>query len=341
GRLLAGTIDTWIIWKLSGGRSHVTDSSNASRTMLFNIHTRSWDKSLCKIFGVPVGILPKVVPSSAPSASLDKALFGVSVPIAGVIGDQQGAAFAQGCFKAGVVKNTYGTGLFAVESTGPRPRFSKNLLTTVAWSLGDLKNTDYAVEGSVFIAGAAIQWLRDGLRIIDSARETPALALSVPSNEGVYFVPALVGLGAPYWDAHARGTIVGITRGTTRAHLVRAALESIAYQTRDILEVMKKDTRHTFKILRVDGGASANDFLMQFQADILGIPVERPKILETTALGAAALAGLAVGFWKNQEDFGRYRRVDKIFKPRMKRKAADDLYIKWKDAVGRSRNWSE
>jgi glycerol kinase len=341
GRLLAGTIDTWIIWKLSGGRAHVTDSSNASRTMLFNIHTKSWDPLLCKLFGVPIEILPEVVPSSARSATLDKALFGVSVPIAGIVGDQQGAAFAQGCFKGGVVKNTYGTGLFAVESTGPKPRFSKNLLTTVAWSLGDLKKTDYAVEGSVFIGGAAVQWLRDGIRIIGNARETTALALSVPSNEGVYFVPALVGLGAPYWDAHARGTIVGITRGTTRAHFVRAALESIAYQTRDILEVMKKDTRHPLKVLRVDGGASANDFLMQFQADILGIPVERPRILETTALGAAALAGLAVGFWKDQEDFGRHRRVDKIFKPRMDRKTADKLFSKWKDAVERSRNWSE
>ena len=339
GELLCGTIDSWIIWKLSGGKSHVTDSSNASRTMLFNLKTKRWDASLCKLFQVPQNILPQVVPSSGICGQLDAALFGKSIPIAGVVGDQQAASFAQGCFKAGTIKNTYGTGLFMLESTGTTPKFSKNLLTTVAWSLGDLKHTEYAVEGSVFIGGAAIQWLRDGLKIIPSAKEAKKMAESLSSNEGVYFVPALVGLGAPYWDPNARGTFLGITRGTKREHFVRAALEAIAYQTRDVLEVMKKDTGRVFKSLRVDGGASANDFLMQFQADILGIPVERPRVRETTALGAAGLAGIAVGFWKNPEEFNRLRAVDKTFYPDPKFKGREALYVGWKEAVKRSRNW--
>lgn len=354
GEALAGTIDSWIVWNLSGGRAHVTDTSNASRTMLFNLKTLSWDDSLCRLFRVPKKILPKIVPSSAVVARTDKKLFGREIPIAGIIGDQQAASFAQGCFEPGIIKNTYGTGLFMLESTGRKPRFSKNLLSTVAWSLGSLKNTAYAVEGSVFIGGAAIQWLRDGLKLFSSASESAKLAQKVPSNEGVYFVPALVGLGAPYWDPKARGAFFGITRGTTRAHFVRAALESIAYQSRELLEVMnpahqsqkealmggvKKGVRRRFKVLRVDGGASANDFLMQFQADILGIPVERPVILETTALGAAGLAGIAVGFWRNRAAFDRLRRVQKVFRPRSLGRQGEMLYSRWKEAVRRSLDW--
>lgn len=340
GALLAGTIDTWVLWKLTGGRLHGTDASNASRTMLFNIHTRSWDPSLCGIFKVPMSILPTVFPSSGFVGAVDKNLFGAEIPVAGIVGDQQGASFAQGCFKPGVIKNTYGTGLFMLENTGKKPRFSKNLLTTIAWSIGDLKHTEYAVEGSVFIGGAAIQWLRDGLKIISSAKETARLAETLKSNDGVYFVPALVGLGAPYWDPHARGMIIGITRGTKRAHLVRAALESITYQTRDILEVMKKDTHQAFKVLRVDGGASANNFLMQLQADVLGIPVERPKVLETTALGAAGLAGIAVGIWKNRDEFNKLRRIDRVFKPHAGFRDKDKLYAQWLRAVERARHWA-
>ena len=340
GKILCGTMDSWIIWKLSGGKSHVTDTSNASRTMLFNLHTKKWDAGLCRIFRVPQNILPKIVPSSGISAELDVKLFSKSIPIAGVVGDQQAASFAQGCFEKGIIKNTYGTGLFMLESTGKSPRFSKNLLTTVAWSLGDLKHTEYAVEGSVFIGGAAIQWLRDGLKIISKAGDAQKMAQSLVSNEGVYFVPALVGLGAPYWDPHARGTFLGITRGTKREHFVRATLEAIAYQTRDILEVMKKDTRRHFRSLRVDGGASANDFLMQFQADILGIPVERPRIRETTALGAAGLAGIAVGFWKSAGEFSRLRSVEKIFHPNPGFKNREKLYAAWQEAVKRARNWA-
>ncbi len=339
GKLLAGTIDSWIIWKLTGGVHHVTDTSNASRTMLFNIHTKTWDKELGHIFKVPPGILPRVIPSSAELGSTDKKWFGRNIPITGVVGDQQAAAFAQGCFGPGVVKNTYGTGLFLLENTGNKPRFSKNLLTTVAWSIGSLERTEYAVEGSVFIGGAAVQWLRDGLGIIKNAAETSKSARGLSSNGGVYFVPALVGLGAPYWDPHARGMIIGITRGTRREHLIRAALEASAYQTRDILEVMRRDTGHSFKKLCVDGGVSANDFLMQFQADILGIPVERPKILETTALGAAGLAGVAVGFWKNRDEFHALRKIQHVFYPDKASKNADLLYSKWKEAVRRSRVW--
>lgn len=336
GELLAGTIDSWIVWSLSGGQFHVTDTSNASRTMLFNIKTLQWDDKLCKIFNIPKKILPVVVPSSACVAYTDQKIFGTEVSISGIVGDQQAAAFAQGCFEPGIIKNTYGTGLFMLENTGRTPQFSKNLLTTVAWSLSEIKNTEYAVEGSVFIGGAAIQWLRDGLKIIDRADQTEKLAKELVSNEGVYFVPALVGLGAPYWDPNARGTITGITRGTTRAHLVRAAIEAIAYQTRDILEVMKKDTKKDFKLLRVDGGATKNDLLMQFQADILGIPVERPVVLETTALGAAALAGLAVGFWRHRSEFDRLRRINRLFRPNKAFKGRESLYAGWKQAVERA-----
>ena len=339
GELLGGTIDTWIIWKLSGGALHVTDTSNSSPTMLFNIHTKAWDEGLCRIFRVPRRVLPAVVPSSGVVGRMDKRIFGEALPISAIVGDQQAAAFAQGCFGPGIVKNTYGTGLFMLENIGKTPRFSKDLLTTIAWSLGDLKKTEYAIEGSVFVGGAAIQWLRDGLGLFKNARETRKIAESVSSNQHVYFVPALVGLGAPYWDPHARGLILGITRGTTRAHLVRAALEANAYQTRDILEVMRKQSSRPFQALRVDGGASANDFLMQFQADLLRIPVERPKVLETTALGAAGLAGIGIGFWKNKEAFNRLRRVEKIFKPRGNALTGNRFYAEWKEAVSRSRCW--
>jgi glycerol kinase len=339
GRLAAGTIDSWILWKLSGGRTHATDTTNASRTLLFDLKTLDWDEDLCRTFGVPRQILPKILPSSGDLSETDPRLFGIPVPVCGIAGDQQAASFAQGCFKDGIVKNTYGTGLFAVETTGTVPRFSKNLLTTVAWSLGSKSRTEYAVEGSVFIGGAAIQWLRDGLGLIKKSSDVEALAQSVASTDGVYFVPALSGLGAPYWDASARGLIVGLTRGTTGAHIARATLEAIAYQTRDILEVMKKDTGKPFRTLRVDGGAAANNFLMQLQADVLGIPVERPKIIETTALGAAGLAGLASGVWKTKEDFADHRRVDRVFRPSAKKKS-EEAYEKWKDAVRRSMEWA-
>lgn len=353
GRVLAGTIDTWILWKLTGGRMHATDTSNASRTLLFDLHKLRWDETLCRIFGIPKNILPEVLPSSGLIGMTDAKFFGREIPITGLVGDQQAAAFAQGCFSPGIVKNTYGTGLFAVENTGSTPRFSKNLLTTVAWSIGSLKKTEYAIEGSVFIGGAAVQWLRDGLGILKKSSDVEKLAALAPSNDGVYFVPALSGLGAPYWDPAARGLLIGLTRGTTRSHIARAALEAIGYQTCDILEVMtppsvsrsktgggvKKDRHTHFKVLRVDGGASANDLLMQFQADILGIPVERPKVLETTALGAAGLAGIATGFWKSKEDFNRARKIDKIFNPR-KLRDRGELAMKWKEAVRRCRLWA-
>ncbi|GEM_PF-9233 len=339
GELLAGTIDTWIAWKLSAGALHVTDASNASRTLLYDIRSLSWDPWLCGVFGVPEAILPRVVPTSGFAGAVDKDLFRGELPIASLVGDQQAASFAQGCFGPGIVKNTYGTGLFLVENTGRTPRFSKDLLTTVAWSEGTPRGTEYAVEGSVFVGGAAVQWLRDGLGIIEASRDVEPLARSVASNDGVYFVPALSGLGAPYWDPNARGLLIGLTRGTTRAHVARAALEAIAYQTRDVMEAMRRDTGHRFKRLRVDGGAAADDFLMQFQADVLGIPVERPKVLDTTALGAAGLAGLAAGFWKSRAEFDRGRRVERTFKPRAGR-GADALYARWKRAVERSRGWA-
>ena len=339
GRILAGTIDTWILWKLTGGSRHATDTSNASRTLLFDIHKLRWDETLCRIFRVPKNILPEVVPSSGPVGGVDPKLFGREIPVTALVGDQQAAAFAQGCFSPGIVKNTYGTGLFAVENTGRKPRFSKNLLTTVAWSIGNLKNTEYALEGSVFIGGAAIQWLRDGLGILKKSSDVEKLAASASSNEGVYFVPALSGLGAPYWDPAARGLLIGLTRGTTRAHIARATLEAIAYQTCDILELMNKEARAPLRELRVDGGASVNDLLMQFQADLLGIPVERPRVLETTALGAAGLAGLATGFWKNKEDFNRSRKIDRMFRPR-KLRGRGELMMKWKEAVRRCQGWA-
>ncbi|HNJ40328.1 MAG TPA: glycerol kinase GlpK, partial [Acidobacteriota bacterium] len=300
GDLAFGTVDTWLIWNLTGGRVHATDVSNASRTMLFNIHTAQWDDELLKLFNIPRSLLPAVVPSSLVIGESDPQLFGGGIPISGVAGDQQAALFGQICTSPGLAKNTYGTGCFMLMNTGTQAVTSNHsLLTTVAWKLGESGELNYALEGSVFIAGAVMQWLRDGLQIIGNAAESDAVAQTVADTGGVYFVPAFVGLGAPYWDQQARGTITGLTRGTTRAHLVRAGLESIAYQTRDVLEAMSADAGISFAQLRVDGGAASNDFLMQFQADMLNVPVIRPKSTETTAAGAAYLAGLAVAYWSD------------------------------------------
>jgi glycerol kinase len=331
GKILAGTIDTWLLWNLSEGRVHATDVSNASRTMLLNLNSLRWDEKLARIFRVPLHILPEIKPTSSIYGSTRKEVSIRRIPICSLVGDQQSALFAQGCIKPGLVKNTYGTGLFLMMNTGQRRHFSKNLLTTVAWQLG--KEVNFAIEGSVFIGGAAVQWLRDGLKVIRAAKETEKLAKSITSNEGVYFVPALVGLGAPYWNPEARGLITGITRGTTEAHLARAALEAICYQTRDVAECIRGELKIKLKSIRADGGACANNFLMQFQADILGCDVERPKVIETTALGAAGMAGLATGFWKNPEDFISRRKIDRIFKPRMNRKLRESYYHGWKKAV--------
>ena len=333
-----GTVDSWIVWKLTGGRVYATDVSNASRTMLFNLRERRWDDKLLKHFGVPREALPEVRPSSGNFGILDPGLFGFSAPVSGVIGDQQGAMFAQGCYEPGIVKNTYGTGLFLMMNTGKAPRVSNHLLSTIAWQIGD--RTDYALEGSVFVGGAAVQWLRDQLQIVTASAETEALAAGLSSNDGVYFVPALTGLGAPYWDAAARGTIIGLTRATTRAHLARAALEAIAYQTRDLVDTICAETGAPLRKLQVDGGACANNFLMQFQADILGVPVERPAVIETTALGAAGLAGLHAKVWSDPSDFMGHRQVERVFEPAMSAAVRDRLCAKWKDAVARTRGWA-
>lgn len=334
GTLAFGTVDSWLIHKLSGGRTHVTDTSNASRTLLYNIRTNRWDRDILDRFGVPGAMLPDVRTSSEVYAETDPDLFGAPIPIAGDAGDQQAALFGQGCFKPGMMKNTYGTGCFLLMHTGAEPRASRTgLLTTVAWSQG--ATTEYALEGSVFIAGAAVQWLRDGLGIIETASETEALATSTPDTGGVYFVPAFVGLGAPYWDMQARGAITGITRGTNRAHLVRAALEAMAYQTRDVVACMERDSGIKARELRVDGGATRNDFLCQFQADVLGIPVVRPVVTETTALGAAYFAGLAVGFWKNRREIAAQWQVERRFEPRIRARERERLYDGWREAVGR------
>jgi glycerol kinase len=336
GELAFGTVDSWLIYKLSGGRAHLTDVSNASRTLLYDIRRQRWDAEILDRLRVPAAVLPGVRSSSEVYAETDPDLFGVPIPIAGDAGDQQAALFGQACFKPGMMKNTYGTGCFLLMNTGEEAKASKNgLLTTVAWRTGG--ETEYALEGSVFVAGAAVQWLRDGLGVITNAADTEAMANSVTDNHGVYFVPAFVGLGAPYWDMDARGAIVGLTRGATRAHLARAALEAMAYQTRDVVECMEKDSGIRAKELRVDGGATRNDFLCQFQADILGVPVVRPVITETTALGAAYLAGLAVGFWKNEREIAAQWQVEKRFEPRMKKGERERLYEGWKEAVARVR----
>jgi glycerol kinase len=343
GELAAGTVDTWLAWKLSGGRLHATDPSNASRTMLFNIHACAWDEDLLEIFEIPRSLLPEVKPSSGVWGETDPtAFFGARVPIAGVAGDQQSALFGQACYGEGQAKNTYGTGSFILFHTGARPVSVPKLLTTVAWKLGD-EPVEYALEGSVFITGAAIQWLRDGLGIIKAAAETEALARSLPSNEGVYFVPALAGLGAPYWDPDARGLIAGLTRGATRAHLARAALEAIAHQSCDVIDTMQSGRKSGLHLreLRADGGAVGNAFLMQFQADLLGVPVVVPKISETTALGAAYLAGLGAGIWAGRADIDARWRQAARYEPRMGEEERGRLRYEWKRAVERSRGWVE
>lgn len=338
GHLAFGTVDSWLIWKLTNGRVHVTDPSNASRTMLFNIRTGKWDDELLKLFGVPESVLPVVHSSSEIYAETQ--LLGGSIPIAGIAGDQQAALFGQVCTKPGMVKNTYGTGCFMLMNTGTKPVASKNnLLTTVAWNIGG--KTEYALEGSIFIAGAAVQWLRDELKLIRKAADSEKLALQVPDTGGVYVVPAFAGLGAPYWDSYARGTIVGITRGTTAAHIARATLEGIAFQVSDVLRAMERDSKIKLKELRVDGGASANNLLMQFQSDLLGVPVVRPVVAETTALGAAYLAGLGVGYWKNQKEIATQWQVDAKYKSTMRPKQREKQLGDWTRALERSRGWAE
>lgn len=339
GELLFGTMDTWLVWNLSGKKLHLTDVSNASRTLLFNIHTLDWDDKLLEILDIPKEILPEVMPSSHKYGETHEKLFGGPIPIAGIAGDQQAALFGQLCHSKGLAKNTYGTGCFMLMNTGEEPVVSRSgLLTTVAWSLEGKVN--YALEGSVFIAGAAIQWLRDGLKIIDESPDSEFYAMKVTASDGVYVVPAFAGLGAPYWDMYARGAIFGLTRGTSKAHVIRATLESLAYQTKDVLEAMEKDSGIQLKALRVDGGASANNLLMQFQADILGVPVERPKIIETTALGAAYLAGLATGFW-SKSDLERKWQLDEAFEPQMADSERNKLYGGWQKAVKRTMNWEQ
>ena len=338
GELAFGTVDSWLVWNLTGGKVHVTDASNASRTMLFDISKGEWDDELLGIFGVPRSMLPEVRSSSEVYGVTR--LLGTPIPIAGIAGDQQAALFGQACTKPGMAKNTYGTGCFMLMNTGTKRIASKNnLLTTIAWRIGD--RTEYALEGSIFIAGAVVQWLRDGLEFFHSAAEVEALAASVADTGGVYIVPAFAGLGAPHWDQYARGTIVGLTRGSTKAHLSRAALEAIVLQVRDVLTAMEADAGIKLKELRVDGGASANDLLMQLQADLLSVPVVPPKVAETTALGAAYLAGLAVGFWKNQADIARQWQVDKRFKPAMKPAVRTRIAKGWERALSRAKAWEE
>ncbi len=333
GDLLFGTMDTWVIWKLSGGKAHVTDYSNASRTLMYNIHELKWDDELLEMLDVPKSMLPEVRPSSEVYAhTIDYHFFGEEVPIAGAAGDQQSALFGQACFEKGMAKNTYGTGSFMLMNTGSEGIKSENgLLTTLAWGVDG--KVEYALEGSLFVTGAAVQWLRDSLKIVKKASETEELAKKLDSNDGVYVVPAFVGLGTPYWDSNVRGAVFGLTRGSGREQFSRAVLESIAYQTADVLNTMNKDSGIELKALRVDGGAVANDFLMQFQSDILNVPVERPVVQETTALGAAYLAGLAVGFWKDKEEIAKQWAIDKTFEPKMGKEERETLYHGWKTAI--------
>jgi glycerol kinase len=337
GDLAFGTIDSWLVWKLTGGAAHVTDPTNASRTLLYDIHDGTWDAELGTLFGVPAAVLPNVLPSSGEFGRTTPEVLGVPVPIAGIAGDQQAALFGQGCVEPGMAKNTYGTGCFLLLHTGTRPVMSDGgLVTTVACDASG--GRAYALEGSVFIAGAAIQWLRDGVGLLETAAESERVARGVDSTLGVYLVPAFVGLGAPYWDPDARGAFIGLTRGVSRAHLVRAALEALAYQTRDVADAMATAAGAPLKVLRADGGASANDFLMQFQADLLGVAVDRPKLVETTAAGAAFLAGLAVDFWRSQAELAGARTLGKRFKPRMRDTVREALYAGWQDAVARVRS---
>ena len=339
GELAFGTVDSWLAWKLSGGTLHVTDVSNASRTMLYNIHAGDWDDKLLALFRIPRSLLPRVLPSSHAYGESAKNIFGSAIPIAGIGGDQQAALFGQACHSPGMAKNTYGTGCFMLLNTGAEAVASRHgMLTTRCAQKGE--RAQYALEGGVFIAGAVVQWLRDGLGFIRSSADVEALAASVQDTGGVYLVPAFAGLGAPHWDAYARGTMQGLTRGTTRAHIARAALEAIAYQSAEVLHAMQKDAGIRLKELRVDGGAAANDTLMQFQADILGVPVLRPRVLETTALGAAYLAGLATGVWKNTVAIGRQWAVERRFEPAMSRAEAEERMSGWKRALKRSKDWA-
>jgi glycerol kinase len=340
GEILFGTIDTFLLWRLTAGKCHVTDVSNASRTLMFNIHTLAWDDELLKILDVPRAMLPEVRSSSELYGHSDASLLGAAVPVAGIAGDQQAALFGQACFEPGTAKNTYGTGCFMLLNTGETPVPSqKGLLTTVAWRIGD--RTTYALEGSVFIAGAAVQWLRDGLKAIAASADVEQLMHQVPDTDGVYLVPAFVGLGAPYWDPRARGVIVGLTRNTTIAHVARAAVDAMAYQTRDVLEVMQQEAGLELTTLKVDGGAAANAMLLQFQADLLGCPVRRPVVRETTALGAAYLAGLATGYWDGLDDVRKNWALDREFAPQKPKSDSDRLYAGWTKAVGRSLDWAE
>ncbi len=339
GEVLFGTVDSFLIWRLTGGRLHITDYSNASRTLIFNIHTLDWDEELLKVLDIPREMLPEVRNSSEVYGETDAELFGHTIPIAGIAGDQQAATFGQGCFAPGDAKNTYGTGCFMLMNTGSQPVPSAHgLLTTIGWRIGE--EVTYCLEGAIFVAGAVVQWLRDGLGLISSAAESEQLAATVADTEGVYCVPAFVGMEAPYWNQNARGTIVGLTRGTTKAHLARAALESMAYQTRDLLGAMQQDSGIELKSLKVDGGATANNLLMQFQADLLGVTVQRPQVQETTALGAAYLAGLAVGFWKDHHDVQKNWALEREFSPAESQKTqCEEKYTRWQAAVQRALDW--
>lgn len=341
GDLAFGTIDSWLLWKLTGGKVHATDCSNASRTLIYNIHQLAWDRDILSVLDIPAAILPVVKASSTVFGTTAPEIFGAEIPIAGMAGDQQAALFGQACFQPGMFKNTYGTGCFMLMQTGEKIFHSRNgLLTTIAWQIENEK-VQYALEGSVFIAGAVVQWLRDELKIISSSAEIESLASQVPDNGGVYFVPAFVGLGSPYWDAHARAAIVGLTRGANRNHIARAALEAIAYQSRDLAEAMKDDAQIALAELRVDGGAVVNNLLMQFQADILHTPVIRPAVTETTALGAAYLAGLGVGYWSSLEDVAHHWQMERRFDPQMNEATRTQLYQQWKKAVERARGWMD
>ena len=340
GELLFGTVETWLIWKLTGGRAHVTDYSNASRTMLFNINTLDWDEEILAELNIPRSMLPKPMPSSGLLGTTDPSLLGGEIPITGAAGDQQAALFGQTCFQPGEAKNTYGTGCFLLMNTGEKPVFSQNgLVTTIAWGLGE--KVTYALEGSIFVAGAAIQWLRDEMKLIANAAESEAVAQEVADTNGCYVVPAFTGLGAPYWDQYARGAIVGLTRGCNRAHIVRATLDSLTYQTYDVLNAMRADSGIALASLKVDGGASANNYLMQTQADVIGAPVLRPTCVESTAMGAAYLAGLAVGFWRDQAEIRKIWAVDRTFEPQLDAKSRDARLHGWHRAVQRAFDWAK
>ena len=340
GELLFGTVETWLIWKLTKGAVHVTDYSNASRTMLFNINTLTWDKEILELFDIPEQMLPKPKPSSCIYGMTDRQFFGDPIPIGGAAGDQQAALFGQTCFEPGDAKNTYGTGCFLLMNTGDRPVFSKSgLVTTIAWGLEG--NVTYALEGSIFAAGAAIQWLRDELRLIGSAADSEYMAEKVKDTNGCYVVPAFTGLGAPHWDAYARGAILGLTRGVNRYHIIRATLDSLCYQTNDVLEAMKMDLGQEVKRLKADGGASANNYLLQTQADLIGVQVDRPACVETTAMGAAYLAGLAVGFWKNKEEIARGWKADRSFFPKIEEEVRCRMLKGWQKAVRCSYGWAK